>query len=230
MEGFSTPVIYTSSTGLQQLVVSGSKRLDAYSPDTGESLWWVGGKGYFPKGVPVLGPNTVFLSAPGNDTLELPPYEDFLKVFDANGDGRLAHEEVRANAEAYEHLDWFDSNGDGVCDEDEYNFIRTQTVAGHGFVAVRLGGHGDLTEESILWRYKKTYPNVPAPLLYKGVLYGIKDGGIIAALNPATGEVFKVGRTKEAIERYFSSPVAADDKIFLVSEFGKVSVLKAGED
>ena len=43
-------------------------------------------------------------------------------------------------------------------------------------------------------------------------------------------EVLKVGRTKEAIEKYSSSPVAADGKIVMVSESGKVTVLKAGRD
>jgi outer membrane protein assembly factor BamB len=49
----------------------------------------------------------------------------------------------------------------------------------------------------------------------------------VTSLNPATGEVFKTGRSKDAIEAYFSSPVAADGKVYLVSNDGKVSVLKA---
>ena len=37
-----------------------------------------------------------------------------------------------------------------------------------------------------------------------------------------------MGRSESAIEEYYSSPVAADNKIFMISESGKVSVLKAG--
>ena len=37
-----------------------------------------------------------------------------------------------------------------------------------------------------------------------------------------------MGRTPQALEGYFASPVAADGKIFLVSETCKVTVLKAG--
>lgn len=37
-----------------------------------------------------------------------------------------------------------------------------------------------------------------------------------------------MGRTPDALEDYYASPVAADGKIFLVSASGKVTVLKAG--
>jgi outer membrane protein assembly factor BamB len=40
--------------------------------------------------------------------------------------------------------------------------------------------------------------------------------------------VFKQGRVRGAADRYFSSPVAADGKVFVISETGIVTVLKAG--
>ena len=40
---------------------------------------------------------------------------------------------------------------------------------------------------------------VPSPLLYDGVLYLIKNGGILTALDPATGRELKVGRVKGAL-------------------------------
>ena len=85
-------------------------------------------------------------------------------------------------------------------------------------------------EWKILWRYKKTYPNIPSPILYRDILYGVKNGGIIVAMDPTTGGVLKIGRTKEAVENYSSSPVAANGKVVMVSESGKVTVLKAGRD
>jgi outer membrane protein assembly factor BamB len=65
-------------------------------------------------------------------------------------------------------------------------------------------------------------------VVYRGVLYQIKSGGILTALNPENGEVLKVGRTREAIEDYFASPVAADGKVFLLSYGGKMTVVNAG--
>jgi len=228
VEAFSTPVVYTPEKGAPQLLVFGSHALDAYALDTGERLWWVGQLGYFPKGVPVLGRDMVYVSAPGSDQPMMPSFEENLKKYDANGDGRIHRDEMKSEPYIQEHFGWVDSNGDGYMDEREYDFIRSAASAGHGLAAVRLGGTGDRTASGVVWRNKKAYPNVPAPLLYKGVLYGVKTGGIITALDPSTGEVLKAGRTEAAMEEYFSSPVAADDKVFLVSESGKVTVLRAG--
>jgi outer membrane protein assembly factor BamB len=58
----------------------------------------------------------------------------------------------------------------------------------------------------------------------------VRTGGVITSLNPATGELLKEGRTREALGDYFASPVAADNKVFLASEEGKITVLKASGD
>ena len=58
----------------------------------------------------------------------------------------------------------------------------------------------------------------------------INDSGILISFDPATGAVLKQGRLHGAIDKYFSSPVAADDKVFLIGEAGEVSVLKAAGD
>jgi outer membrane protein assembly factor BamB len=59
-------------------------------------------------------------------------------------------------------------------------------------------------------------------------LYFIKNGGILTALNAATGQELKTGRVTGALGAFSASPVAADGKIFLVNEEGKGAVLRAG--
>ena len=49
---------------------------------------------------------------------------------------------------------------------------------------------------------QKFLPNVPSPLLYDSVLYLIKDGGILTAVNAKTGEILKQGRLTGALETY----------------------------
>jgi outer membrane protein assembly factor BamB len=49
----------------------------------------------------------------------------------------------------------------------------------------------------------------------------------LLSFDPATGNVIKQGRLHGAIDKYFSSPVAADDKVYLIGQGGQVSVLKA---
>ena len=61
-------------------------------------------------------------------------------------------------------------------------------------------------------------------------MYLVKTGGIITALDPATGRPLKEGRSRDALGEYFASPVAADGKVFLASEEGKITVLKAGRE
>jgi outer membrane protein assembly factor BamB len=228
IEGYATPIIYAPPEGEPQILVFGSHALEAYALKTGERLWWVGGVGYAPKGVPVLGRGMVYVSAPGGDAPVFPPFDEGLKQFDANGDGRVQFEETRSDPYIHEHFGWMDANGDGVIERAEYNHVWNASGAGHGLTAFRPGGKGDITSTGIAWRTKKGYPNVSAPLLYKDILYTVRTGGIMTSLNPETGDVLKMGRSESAMEEYYSSPVAADNKIFMISESGKVTVLKAG--
>jgi len=74
----------------------------------------------------------------------------------------------------------------------------------------------------------KFLPNCPSPLVYQGVLYLVKDGGIVSSINPKTGNVLKQARLTGALDTYYSSPVAAAGKIYLFSQNGMATVLKAG--
>jgi outer membrane protein assembly factor BamB len=85
-----------------------------------------------------------------------------------------------------------------------------------------------MTEENVVWRYHRSVPQLPSPLLYQGVLYMINDGGIATSFRPSTGEVIERGRIRGAVDSYYASPVAADGKIFFVSEMGKVAVVRPG--
>lgn len=230
MEGFATPVVYTPRGGKPQILVLGSGALDAYALDTGERLWWVATIGYFPKGVPVVGRDAIYVCAVGSDGPTMPSFEESLKKYDANGDGLVQLEEMRSEPYITEHFGWVDSDGNGATDAREYNLIRSTMASGHGLTAIRPGGAGDVTSTGVLWRLKKSYPNVAAPLLYRDILYLVKTGGIITAVNSATGEISKAGRSEAAMEEYYASPVAADGKVFLVSESGKVTVLRAGAE
>ena len=49
-------------------------------------------------------------------------------------------------------------------------------------------------------------------------------------MNPETGEVLKQGRAATSLGEYLASPVAGDGKIYLLSEEGKLTVLKAGRE
>lgn len=226
-EAYSTPSIYQPKDGPAQVIVLGSYSVDAYSLDQGERLWWVAKIGSYPKGVPLLGTNMVYVIGDGGDEPFLPPFDETLKT-DTNKDQKIQVEEMKANPDAAEHFGWLDSNSDGAIERAEYDFVRNSITSGHGLTAVRLSGQGDLTSSNVVWQLKKGFPSIPAPLVYHGVMYLMKEGGIVSSLDPASGQVLKQGRTPDALEEYYASPVAADNKVFVVSASGKVTVLKAG--
>jgi outer membrane protein assembly factor BamB len=226
-EGYSTPAIYTPKDGPAQLLVLGSQTLDSYLLDNGERLWWVTKVGSYTKGVPVVGTDMVYVYGEGGDAPFFPVYEDSLKKYDKDNDQRIHIDEMKVEKEMAEHFGWLDANRDNYVTREEYDFVRNSTTGGHGVTAVRFGGKGDLTGTNVAWTIKKAYPNIPAPLVYRGVMYLMKEGGIVSTVNPVSGEVLKMGRTPEALEEYYASPVAADGKVFVVSASGKVTVLKA---
>ena len=95
-------------------------------------------------------------------------------------------------------------------------------------VAVRPGGKGEVGQTNITWSEKKGVPGVPSPLYYKGRLYTFQNGGIVFCRAAKTGELVYSGRLG-APGYYYSSPVAADNKVYVASEEGVVTVLDAGE-
>jgi outer membrane protein assembly factor BamB len=227
-EGFSTPVVYAPEKGPAELVVSGSDRIDGYALDTGQNVWWVGGHGRYPIATPALANGIIYAAGEGSDEPAYPPFAEMLQKLDQNHDGKMSREEFAADSMFADHFGWIDTDGDGFITAGEWDFVQRSSVTEHGLIAVRAGGVGDQTGRHLLWRYKKTYSNLTSPLVYRGVLYEVKKGGILTSLDPENGEVFKVGRTKDAIDSYFASPVAGDGKIFLVSNGGKVTVVQAG--
>jgi outer membrane protein assembly factor BamB len=94
--------------------------------------------------------------------------------------------------------------------------------------AVRPGGQGEIDQAHIAWSEKKGVPGVPSPLYYNGRLYTFKNEGLVFCRAAKTGELFYSGRLG-ASGYYYSSPVAADEKIYIASQEGVVVVLDGGD-
>ena len=231
--GFVTPGVYRPTNGQPQLVVPGSYQVVSYDLATGEKLWWVRKIGWQVKCVPIIVGGTIYVNAYGEgiggagSTHELPTFEELLAENDANQDGKIALDEGR-----HPRLtgDWInaDIDDDGFVREHDWKFYIARLESENSLVAIRPNGRrGDLTETNVLWRYRKSLPNTPSPLLYKGVIYMVKDGGIVTSLDAARGTVLKQGRVREAVDDYWASVVAGDDKVFLVSQACAITVLSA---
>jgi len=228
--GHSTPVVYQPAEGPKQLLVPGSFLMTAYSVETGEKLWWVGGLSFEMKSTPVLDGDVVYVNGYGSPLnqpgrkVEVPDWSDVVEQQDADGDGRLAEAEL-PDERSRSWFGFVDLNGDAALDAQDWNFYQAALATTNGVLAISVGGHGDRTQENVRWTYHRAVPQLPSPLLYGEVLYMVNDGGIVTALDPKTGEQLKQARLKGALGNYYASPVAADGKVFMITEDGKVAVV-----
>lgn len=95
------------------------------------------------------------------------------------------------------------------------------------YMAIRTGGRGDISGTHVQWLVSTGAPYVSSLLYYRGLIYMANDAGIAACVDAKTGE--KVWQ--ERVGGIFSaSPVAADAKVYLLSETGEVIVLEAGRE
>jgi outer membrane protein assembly factor BamB len=103
-------------------------------------------------------------------------------------------------------------------------FYPTGFSAGQLF-AVRTGGKGLITDTHVAWKVQRGISNKPSILLIDDLIYLINDTGIASCIAAKTGDIVW---QKRVGGEYSASPVYADGKIYLFSEDGKTTVLKAG--
>ena len=220
---YVTPVIY-SDRG--EVVLLGSASLDAYDAETGRVRWSLPLSGGLQIPLPVLNGNVLIATVRGSDEPTFPTWAALTEEIDLNRDGRISFEEAKLKYQPGS-FGVADFDHDGYWTEAEWNQFRMRGVGEYGFTAIDLSA--DLvSKDSIKWRYKRGIPYVPSPVIYQGSLYSVRSGGLILSIDAKTGELRKEGRSPQALGEYFASPVAADDKVFLASAEGKITVLKAG--
>jgi outer membrane protein assembly factor BamB len=227
--GHSTPILYTPAGGATELVIPGSFMLTAYGVNDGEKLWWVRGLSFELKSTPVVSGDTLYINGFGTPQNQpgahpdIPTFEAIAKQY-ANAAGTVTLAALpNGNARS-----WIDLDSNAEVSQHEWEYYRAAMASENGLLAIRLGGKGDVTDANVRWKYHKSVPQLPSPLIYRNVLYMVNDGGIVTTLNPETGAEMGQGRLKGAIAPYYASPVAADGKVFMASETGKVAVLAPG--
>ncbi len=221
LSGHSTPVIRG-----KWVLAPGSLRMEAYEVETGRVAWGVDGLPAEMKSVPVVHGDLVIVhgfNTPENDAgklLAIPAFAEALKGFDKDGDGLLAKAEAPL-PHAAQNWVFLDSDGNGLLDRGEWEMYARSMRAENALLAYKIGG-------GLAWKFLRSIPQLPSPLVYRGVLYMINEGGVLTTLDAATGRVHKQARLRGEADRYYSSPVAADGKVYIVSHTGTVAVLKAG--
>ena len=100
---------------------------------------------------------------------------------------------------------------------------------------LRAGASGDIrlkgeqtSNQHVAWSMQKVGSYMPTPLIYQGLLYVLRNQGILSCYDLATGEEKYTERIPHQGSGFSGSPVAADGKLYLPSEDGDIFVVKAG--
>jgi outer membrane protein assembly factor BamB len=157
--------------------------------------------------------------------IALDPWPTALTKWDKNHDGKLARAEVE-DANVLERFYRMDLDQSGTLDEKEW--IRHADVfrrAENALLAIKPSSdRGELSQGDIVWKYNRGVPYVATPLVDQGIVWMVKDGGIVTKLEARTGRVLQEERLA-GVGGYYASPVSGDGKAYFASEQGVVTVV-----
>jgi outer membrane protein assembly factor BamB len=245
--GYSAPLVIPFPGG-QEVVVHGDTAIRAYDLKDGKERWSRAGTVCEAIPTPILAEGLLFFvnQIPGgdqDDRFKLPDFDDLLKKYDKDKDGKLSREEVKdvvlysrdpdsktGNIMLRDFFAALDRDGDGKLSRFEWRLAGFMAgMFRNSLIAVRPGGTGLLSSKDVVWTEKKSLPEVASPLCYQGRLYLVKHLGIVSCLEAKTGKLLFRRRLGPS-GLYFASPVAGDGKIYIPSLRGVVTVLKAGDE
>jgi outer membrane protein assembly factor BamB len=232
LRGYCTPVIWEADKK-KQIVIAGTLRVVGYDRETGKELWTVRGISRTVCMTPVVGDDGLLYLAgfsAGGDPgarFDVEPFDKIIKDLDKNSNGKLEEKEL-PKGPVLERFTQVDADKDGSITREEYErfrnlFAKTQNVV----LAIRPGGNGEVSNSHVLWRNIKDVPFCSSPLQYKGAIFTVKDGGFLAGLDAKDGKLIKRDRLPLSSGSFYASPVAGDGKVYLFSERGRLSVVKA---
>ena len=246
-DSYSTPVIYKD-----EVIIYASDYVAGYNIKTGDRIWRFVIDVRDAASTPVIGKDilyTITYSAMGNSTMraQFPDFVEFAAIYDENGDLKLDKNEIKDfqfllnpempeipgyNASMWYVFGWWDQNKDTYIDSTEWKNRNEEWESRYnkqGLKAIKLGGKGDISLNYFLWGHTDDVPYVSSPLLFKDHIYMIKNGGIISCFHAESGKLF-YRESLGASGAYFSSPIAANGRIYIASRNGIVTVIEAGDE
>ncbi len=124
----------------------------------------------------------------------------------------------------------FRYEGHSVIPRPVYGGNRLYVCSGYwtpSLYALRVDGHGDVTNTHLDCVVRRGVPFTSSPLLVDNQLYLVSDRGIVTCLDAKTSEELW---TKRVAGNYSASPVYADGKIYILNEEATTTVLSAGPE
>lgn len=241
----STPLLWNN-----QLVVHSWGQLQGFEASTGKRLWWMnaatqGNSSPFSNG------ETLFASTWSFDEedlyVPLPTFDELLKRANKDGEGpiavaefpkdivwirRLESEHLEA-ATIYVRPGLLDADTNGSISRAEWEAYHARMSRPlqrrHGLLALRPTQDGELPQAAVLWRESKGVSEIPTPLLYRGKIFMVTNGGIVTCVEAASGKLVYRGRLG-AGSPYYASPVASGGHIYFASSEGVITVVRDGPE
>ncbi len=232
---------YELSSGVEKWFVNGFSRETIARPMVGHGMVYA---------------SASMLGGVADEEPDPEPFWTALLHFDANGDDRLQRDEMtehftfpfRPNLpighpgfgfpmpkdpqRRAKRLDGMflsiDRDKDGFWTREEFLSRISFNRGKPNLLAVKPGGQGDVTSSHVVWALHRNIPEIPSPVLHRDRIYLVRDGGILSAVDAKNGKVLYRKRLR-ATGHYRSSPVVANDHVYVISELGVVSVIATGD-
>ena len=221
-EGWASPVLHQAPGADPQVLTVSRGLLGLHRARDGRRAFTLPGFAMAVVSSPTLDGDTAYVFGYGVETPA--PFAPRLERLDTNKDRRLSPDEYGVDP-ILNNVGRNAGNRDRIVTEDEWMIFANKVLGPNALFAVRLE-NGRARE---LWRYEKNFTSVvPSTLAYQKVLYVLRNGGILTTHDAAGGKVLKAARMEGALGGYSASPVAAEGKVWIASEEGKVVVLRAG--
>ena len=93
-------------------------------------------------------------------------------------------------------------------------------------LAVKLGGEGEITRRSVVWKESEATPDTCCPVLWRDLLFTISDNGVAKCYDAYTGNQ---NWKKRLPGDYKASPVAAEGRIYFLNLHGLMTVVAAND-
>lgn len=246
--GWSTPILW-SEAGQPEIVLLGSKKLVAYQPETGKELWSVPGFPLETACSPAYEGERLLVCSAGvggrsNSKFESDGWKQLI-AFDKNQDGKVQFAEVPEGFhliirpelpeghpgrllpfDTREMIKGMDEDKDGALSEQEWTKSMDAFQSLDSPVLMAIRGGTTPKEERVVWKHGRGIPEIPSPLAYHGKAFLVRDGGIVQCIDIAEGKVLYEERLG-TLGGYAASPIGAQDRVYLASQSGTITVIDA---
>ena len=241
----SVPIVHND-----QLIVHSARSVQAFDIETGDQIWETK-CATTATSTPILAEDQVIIAAwnkMGEPALrpELPDFEKLLLQHDEDRSQTIEKQELPKlmifhrpeGAEAPQNgasvrFRSVDKDKSGSIDLSEW----TQYLKGieafrkgydtHGLLAIPLTSNGRLSAKELRVLEEQGIPEVPSPLYHKGLIYMVKNGGLLTVVDLESGERTSRVRTKGRGTHY-ASPIIIGNHLYSTAGDGTISVLSLG--